>query len=163
MVDFLVIGGVATGMNNICELFIQNKIWFGLSITSGFRYFEVPEDYEFYGTVCKEEEGKRYIGVSGVRWYTNISIKRPGFLKLKEYELGKYSFFDNTDIINVDKTEDIPDYDGVMGVPLTFLDKYCPDQFELIGYMMSGCGGYDKYRPIINGVWKYRRILIKMK
>lgn len=165
MVDFLIIGngGGALGMNDICELFIQKEMWFGMSITSGYRYFEVPDDYEFYGTVCKEEEGKRYIAVSGVRWFTNLDCERHPFLELKKYDPDKYEFYDGTNVINIDRTEDIPDYDGVMGVPVTFIDKWNQDQFEVIGYMMNGGGRYDKYRPIIDGNWKYRRLLIKRK
>lgn len=165
MVDFLILGngGGALGMNDICESFIQKKMWFGISIQSGYRMFNVPDDYEFYGSICKEEEGKRYIAVSGVRWFTNMKIPRPGFLKLKKTDISGYERFDGTNILNIDKTSDIPDYDGVMGVPLTFLDKWNPDQFEVIGYMMNGGEKYDKYKPIIDGNWKYRRLLIRKK
>ena len=127
MVDFLNIGngGLAGSVKSIFELFMFKKIKYGYSISSGDRYFEVPDDYEFYGTVCKEEGGKRYIAVGGVRWYTNMRYDCPPPLVLsRKYDESEYKKFDNTDIINVDKTKDIPvDYDGLMGVPVTFLDK----------------------------------------
>lgn len=167
MVDFLVIGngGFAGGINSILELFMLKKIKYGYSISSGYRYFEVPDDYEFYGTVCKEEEGKRYIAVSGVRWFTNMRDDYPPPLVLsKKYVEGEYKKFDGTDIINIDKTKDIPDgYYGLIGAPITFLDKWNYEQFDVIGLIMSGAGGVDMFHSVIDGEHKYRRILIKRK
>ena len=164
MVDFLIIGG-GTITNSIFSMFRDKKMKYGYSISSGDRYFEVPDDYEFYGIGCKEEEGKRYIAVSGVRWYTSMRDDYPPKLVLsRKYVEGEYKKFDNFDAINIDKTKDIPvDYDGLMGVPVTFLDKWNYDQFEVIGFGMSGSGGDDMFAPIVEGDYKFRRILIKKK
>ena len=160
MVDFLVIGngGLAGIVNSIFELFMFKKIKYGYSISSGDRYFEVPDDYEFYGTVCKEEGGKRYIAVSGVRWYTNMRYDCPPPLVLsRKYDEREYKKFDNTDIINIDKTKNIPvDYTGLMGVPVTFLDKWNPGQFDILDIIKG-------YRLNIDGKSRFSRILIKRK
>ena len=182
MVDFLVIGngGLAGSVNSIFELFMFKKIKYGYSISSGYRFFEVPDDYEFYGIGCKEEEGKRYIAVSGVRWFTSMRDDYPPKLVLsRKYDEREYKKFDNTDIINIDKTKDIPvDYDGLMGVPITFIDKWNQEQFELIGlfcdkrngkYLINGDSryideGHKSYvGPVIDGKAFFTRILIKKK
>ena len=182
MVDFLVIGngGLAGGVNSIFELFMLKKMKYGYSISSGDRYFEVPDDYDFYGIGCKEEEGKRYIAVSGVRWFTSMRDDYPPKLVLsRKYVEGEYKKFDNFDAINIDKTKDIPvDYDGLMGVPITFIDKWNPEQFELIGlfcdkrngkYLINGDSryideGHKSYvGPVIDGKAFFTRILIKKK
>ena len=162
MVDFLVIGG-GTITNSIFSMFKDKKVKYGYSISSGDRYFEVPDDYDFYGIGYKEEEGKRYIAVSGVRWFTSMRDDYPPKLVLsRKYVEGEYKKFDNFDAINIDKTKDIPiDYDGLMGVPVTFLDKWNYEQFEVIGFGMSGSGGDDMFAPIVEGDYKFRRILIK--
>ena len=166
MVDFLVIGNVvAAHYDEVFPLMMKERVFLGYSISSGDRYFEVPDDYEFYGIGCKEEEGKRYIAVSGVRWYTNMRYDCPPPLVLsRKYVEGEYKKFDNFDAINIDKTKDIPvDYDGLMGVPVTFLDKWNYDQFDVIGVGVSGTGGVDVFKPVIEGDYKYRRILIRRK
>ena len=164
MVDFLVIGG-GTITNSIFCLFRDKKMKYGYSISSGDRFFEVPDYYEFYGIGCKKEEGKRYIAVSGVRWFTNMRYDCPPPLVLsRKYDESEYKKFDNTDIINVDKTKYIPDdYMGLMGVPISFLDKWNYNQFDIIGVGVSGAGGVDVFKPIIEGDYKYRRILIRRK
>ena len=166
MVDFLVIGNVvAAHYDEVFLLMMKERVFLGYSISSGGRYFEVPDDYEFYGAVCKEEGGKRYIAVGGVRWYTNMRYDCPPPLVLsRKYDEREYKKFDNTDIINIDKTKYIPDdYMGLMGVPVTFLDKWNYDQFDVIGVGVSGTGGVDVFKPVIEGDYKYRRILIKKK
>ena len=182
MVDFLVIGNgsLAGSVNSIFELFMFKKIKYGYSITGGYRFFEVSDNYEFYGAVCKEEGGKRYIAVSGVRWFTSMRDDYPPKLVLsRKYVEGEYKKFDNFDAINIDKTKDIPvDYDGLMGVPITFIDKWNPDQFELIGlfcdkrngkYLINGDSryideGHKSYvGPVIDGKAFFSRILIKKK
>ena len=167
MVDFLVIGNgsLAGSVNSIFELFMFKKIKYGYSITGGYRFFEIPDDYEFYGAVCKEDEGNRYIAVGGVRWFTSMRDDYPPKLVLsRKYVEGEYKKFDQFDAINIDKTKDIPDnYYGLMGVPVTFLDKWNYDQFDVIGVGVSGTGGVDVFKPIIEGDYKYRRLLIKRK
>ncbi len=166
---FLIIGNVnAVTYKEIFPLIKENKIWFGPSITSGDRKFNVPDDYELNATGCGiDENGKKYIRVKGVRWFTNLDHnKRHEPLDLyKFYTPEEYPMYDNFNVINVDKTADIPiDCDGVMGVPITFLDKYCPEQFEILGIANSARYIGDlKCFTIINGKRIYNRILIHKK
>ena len=109
-----------------------------------------------------DENGKKYIRVKGVRWFTNLDYpQRHEELALyKRYTPEEYPEYDNYDAINIDKTTDIPyDYDGVMGVPITFLDKYNPAQFEIIKFRK----GDDDKDLSINGECPYFRILIRRK
>lgn len=172
---FAIIGNMnATTYKEIFPLIRDNKVWYGVSITSGDRMFYVPDDYPLNASACGvDEDGRRFIRVKGVRWFTNLdNQKRHEPLDLIEtYNPTKYPKFDNYDAINVDKTLNIPvDYDGLMGVPITFMDKYCPEQFELI----DGIGRYSvmhneetkkagKYLSMVNGKAKYFRIIIRRK
>ena len=106
--------------------------------------------------------GKKYIRVKGVRWFANLEYKErhEDLILYKKYSPEEYPKYDNYDAINVDKTKDIPiDYEGVMGVPITFLDKYNPKQFEIIKFRK----GDDEKDLSINGKTPYFRILIKNK
>ena len=152
-------GGAAT--SNIFYLFRDKKVKYGYSITSGDRYFEVPDDYEFYGLGCKVDDGKRYIAVSGVRWFTTMRKDYPAPLVLtRTYDEKYYKKFDNNDIIFIERTKDIPyDYPGVMGVPITFLDKWNPDQFEIVDKRDNIGGSFDT----VEGQDTYNRILIRRK
>lgn len=173
--NFLIIGNMnAVTYKEIFPLVKNNKLWYGPSITSGDRKFYVPEDYPLNASGCGiDETGRRFIRVKGVRWFTNLDHeKRYEPLDLIEkYSPEKYINFDNYDAINVDKTLDIPcDYYGIMGVPITFLDKFCPEQFEIIGLIAGNIKGLagipsssGKDGPYINGKLKYGRILIKRK
>ena len=93
------------------------------------------------------------IRVSGVTWFTNLEIQKrlEDLILYKKYNSDEYLKFENYDAINVDKTSDIPaDYDGVMGVPITFMDKYNPNQFEIIGLGVANLGlecGIQPYKP----------------
>jgi hypothetical protein len=173
---FIIIGNLnSITYKEIFKLIKDKKVWLGKSIHSGDREFEVPEDYPLKaaGIRIDKTTGKRYIRVKGVRWYTNLDYKeRHEDLPLyKYYTEEEYPKFDNYDAINVEKTKDIPsDYDGLMGVPITFMDKYNPEQFEII----DGIGRYSmitgptektqgKYLTKINGKPKYARIIIKKK
>ena len=184
---FIIIGNVnAITYKEIFPLIKDNKLWMGASIHSGDRKFYVPDDYPLNASGCGvDPNGKKFIRVKGVRWYTNIDYdERHEDLDLyKEYSPDEYPVYDNYDAINVNKTSEIPlDYDGVMGVPITFLDKYNPDQFKIIGMAKRGAGDpalrskiytKDKYPNysdlnagpvlLIDGVLKntYPRILIK--
>ena len=135
---FLIIGNVnAITYKEIFKLIKQNELWLGVSIHSGDREFGVPDDYPLKAAGYRvDSEGKKYIRVKGVRWYTNLDYKErhEDLILFKKYNSEKYPIYDNYDAINVDITKDIPmDYDGTMGVPITFMDKYNPDQFEMIG------------------------------
>lgn len=135
---FLIIGNVnAITYKEIFPLMKDNKLWIGPSITSGDRQFGVPDDYSLNAAGCGiDNDGNKFIKVKGVRWFTNIDHKkRHEELDLyKTYNPDEYPTYDNYDAINVNKTADIPcDYYGAMGVPITFLDKFNPEQFELLG------------------------------
>lgn len=173
---FLIIGNVnAITYKEIFPLIKNNQLWLGVSITSGDRAFNVPEDYPLEAATCGvDEKGERFIRVKGVRWFTNLdNAKRHEEMDLyKKYNQEENPKYDNYDAIEVSKTADIPiDYNGVMGVPITFLDKYCVDQFEILGitenadYLIplhiEGCEKYD--RPYLNGNRMYSRLLIKRK
>jgi hypothetical protein len=146
---FLIIGNMqAITYIETFPLIKDNKMWLGPTIRSGDREFRVPDHYPLEAASCRvDEHGAKYIRVKGVRWYTNLDHGRRHqelplmtmednlrFSKHKEIK-GKaaYERYDNYDAIEVPFTDAIPsDYEGVMGVPITFLDKYNPDQFEII-------------------------------
>jgi hypothetical protein len=139
---FLIIGNVnAITYKEIFPLIKQNKIWFGASIHSGDRKFWVPDDYELNAAGCGvDETGRKFIRVKGVRWFTNLDYKErhEDLILYKNYTPEEYPTYANYDAIEVNKTSDIPcDYEGKMGVPITFLDKYNPDQFEIIGFSLT--------------------------
>jgi len=162
--QFLIIGNVnAITYKEIFPLIKENKLWFGPSITSGDRKFNVPDYYPLKAAGCGiDEDGRRFIRVKGVRWFTNLDHnKRHEELDLyKQYDPKGNMKYDNYDAINVDKTSDIPNnYEGVMGVPITFLDKYNPEQFEIIKFRK----GNDEKDLSINGKCPYFRILIRRK
>ena len=135
---FLIIGSVnAISYKECFELMRENKMWLGASIHSGDREFGVPDDYPLKAASSRiDEKGNKYIRVKGVRWFTNLDYKErhEDLILFKKYNPKEYPHYDNYDAINVDKTQDIPvDYAGAMGVPITFLDKYNPEQFEILG------------------------------
>ncbi len=134
---FLVIGNMnAITYKEVFPLIMNNEIWYGASIKSGDREFGVPRHYPLTAASSRvDENGNRFVRVKGVRWFTNLDhAKRHEELVLyKRYSPEDYPKYDNYDAINVNKTSHIPsDYDGVIGVPISFLDKYNPNQFELV-------------------------------
>ncbi|MBP5405842.1 adenine-specific methyltransferase EcoRI family protein [bacterium] len=136
---FIIIGNInAVTYKEFFPLIMNNKVWIGPSVHSGDRAFYVPDDYPLSAAGCGIDEvtGRKYIRVKGIRWFTNLDIKQrhEEMILVKKYSPELNQKYDNYDAINVDSTADIPcDYAGVMGVPITFLDKYCPDQFEIVG------------------------------
>ncbi|WEG08636.1 adenine-specific methyltransferase EcoRI family protein [Microbacterium horticulturae] len=136
--QFIILGNMnALTYKEIFPLFQNNQMWYGPSIRSGDREFRVPADYplEAAGTRV-DAEGNRYIRVKGVRWFTNLDYdERHRDLELtKRYREADYPRYANFDAIEVGKTAEIPsDYAGLMGVPITFIDKYNPEQFEIVG------------------------------
>lgn len=166
---FIIIGnGNAVTYKEIFPLIKNNKLWIGASKGIGGKFtFVVPESYE--GNFVSVIDGKRIGQVNNACWFTNIAhIKRNTPLDLyRKYNPIDYSKYDNFAAID-SRTEEIPkDYDGVIGVPITFLDKYCPAQFEIVGIMtgvrntlfMNGDDGRAKF--YINGKGVYARILVK--
>lgn len=140
---FLIIGNInAVSYKNIFKIIKDNKMWLGASIHGGDREFRIPDDYYSTGSRI-DDDGNKYVRISGVRWFTNLDYREQheDIILYKKYNPQDYPNYDNYDAINVDKTVDIPvDYNGIMGVPITFLDKYNPDQFEIIG---MGNGGFN--------------------
>ena len=161
---FIIIGNMnAVTYKETFPLIKENRMWMGFSIHSGDREFEVPDEYPLTASGWRiDNKGRKYIRVKGVRWFTNIDHGRRHeplplmtmednlrFSKHKELK-GKaaYDHYDNYDAIEVPFTDAIPsDYDGVMGVPISFLDKYCPEQFEILGITKTWFGGACKLYP----------------
>lgn len=144
---FLIIGNVnAVTYKEIFPLIKDNRLWLGCSIHSGDREFGIPESYPLTAAGFRvDEKGNKFIRVKGVRWFTNLdySERHEELILYKNYNPKEYPRYDNYDAINVDKVADIPcDYDGVMGVPITFLDKYNPEQFEIVEFR-RGADGKD--------------------
>ena len=171
--QFLIIGnGNAITYKEIFPLIKENKIWLGVSLNMTKCHFIVPQSYE--GSNVFYENGNKMAKVNNAIWFTNLDhTKRHTELDLyKKYNAEEYPKYDNCDAIEVSKVAEIPmDYNGVIGVPITFLYKYCPSQFEIVGitenadYLKSlyinGCQKYD--RPYINGKRIYSRLLIKIR
>lgn len=148
--SFIIIGNQnAITYREIFPLLRDNKMWLGNGFKGNVGFFRSP--YEDVAVSSQHKEG--YIRVSGVMWFTNLDHKkRHEELELyKKYTPEEYPKYENYNAINVDKTADIPeDYNGEMGVPITFLDKYNPDQFEIIGLGISNSGieiGVQPYKP----------------
>jgi hypothetical protein len=190
---FVIIGHQnAITYKEIFPLIKNNQIWLGYGFKGGAGHF--ISKYEDRATAGDHREGM--IRVSGVHWFTNLEIKKRNekLILYKHYSPEEYPTYDNYDAIEVSKTVDIPeDYDGVMGVPITFMDKYCPEQFEIVGmcenenlynlktrvYNRSECqnayyvkfgkkGSYDLNASgvlTINGIQEkvYQRILIRKR
>ena len=167
--QFLIIGNVnAISYKETFQLVKSNRLWLGASIHSGDREFGVPKDYPLNAAGCRQDKnGNKFIRVKGVRWFTNLDYKErhEDLILYKMYNPEEYPKYDNYDAINVDKTSEIPmDYDGIMGVPITFLDKYNPEQFEIVGldrYVEDN--PHYGHRFTINHKETYARILIRRR
>lgn len=152
---FLIIGNQnAISYKECFSLIKDNKMWLGVSIHSGDREFMIPPTYEVRSKSLRvDAKGNRYIRVVGIRWFTNLDYpQRHEDIDLyKHYTPDEYPHFENFDAINVNSTAEIPcDFEGIMGVPITFIDKYSPDQFEIIGLGISNSGlecGVQPYKP----------------
>jgi len=135
--QFLIIGNVnAVTYKEFFPFIKSGKIWFGPSIRSGDRTFGVPDHYPLEAArAWTDDDGNNFIKVKGVRWFTNLDFPQryENLILHKKYSPQAYPTYDNYDAINVDKTAEIPeDYAGAMGVPITFLDKHNPKQFEIL-------------------------------
>ena len=192
---FLIIGNQnAITYKEIFPLIKADKLWMGATIHSGDREFRVPDHYPLKAAGWRiDENGVKYIRVKGVRWFTNLDHGRrheklplmtmAENLKFSKHKVIKgraeYDRYDNYDAIEVPFTDAIPsDYDGAMGVPITFLDKYNPEQFEIVGCFEGGThaedlGAKHSYEvssvgkpvlwngPIVNRKRMYKRIVIR--
>jgi hypothetical protein len=137
--QFLILGNQnAITYSEIFRLIKDNRLWLGYD-NGGVKWFRVPDDYDHTTTPSriKVEEGVRYLSMGNIAWFTNLdTTKRHDTITLyKRYSPEEYPSYDNYDAIEVGRYTDMPyDYDGAMGVPITFLDKYNPDQFEILGW-----------------------------
>ena len=171
---FLIIGNTnALTYKEVFRMFQEDKIRTGYTNFNVGMFFYVPDSFEKFHHI---EDGKKIARVSTSCWYTNMPVAKhkEDLVLYKHYTPEEYPEYDNYKAINVNTYTDIPcNYDGVMGVPVTFLDKYNPEQFEIIG--MSASAGYHKdivgipflgekdARPLIAGKNTYARILIRRK
>ena len=156
---FLIIGNNnAVTYKEIFNLIKQNIIWLGYTHPTN---FVVPDDYEMReNRSWRDENGVNWRSLGNACWFTNLDINKrhEELILYKNYTPSEYPKYDNYDAIEVGKVSDIPiDYDGIMGVPITFLDKYNPQQFEIVRFRK----GNDDKDLSINGKCPYFRILIK--
>ena len=173
---FIIIGSKnAITYKEVFSLIKENKVWLGNEFSNGNAYFSIPEHYsrEWANGVYNPTTG--LVKFRNVGWFTNLDLsKRHENLTLyKHYTPEEYPHYDNYDAINVDKVAEIPcDYDGAMGVPITFLDKYNPDQFEIISsndIRTNNDTPFKRHGLIkdkdgtINGKPTYVRIVIRRK
>ena len=161
---FVIVGHQnAIHYKEIFPLIKENKLWLGYGFKGGAGHF--ISRYEDKATASDHREGM--IRVSGVTWFTNLEIQKrhEDLILYKTFSSEDYPKYDNFDAIECCPTANIPmDYEGLMGVPITFLDKYNPDQFEIIGILNHGCDSeYDLAKPILKGKEKFSRILIRRK
>lgn len=157
---FIIVGNQnAITYKEIFKLIQENKIWLGYGFNGGAAHF-INKYYEDYATAGNHKEGM--IRVSWVTWFTNLEIQKrhEDLILYKAYNENDYPKYDNYNAINVNKTKDIPvDYKWAIGVPITFLDKYNPEQFEIIKFRK----GDDDKDLCINGKCPYFRIIIRNK
>ncbi len=168
---FIIIGNLnAITYKEVFGLIKENKIWLGASLDGRNIWFRIPNTYEKYHKI---ENGNKYAFVASTIWFTNLDHKKrhEKLILHKKFSSDEYPKYDYYDAINVNKTKDIPyDYDGNIGVPITFLNKFNPEQFEII----DGLNRYSiidgpteetrgKYLSQVNGKPIYVRIVIKHK
>lgn len=187
--EFLIIGNMnAITFKEVFPLIRGNVLWLGESIHSGDREFGIPDNYPITAAGWRiDEKGRKFIRVKGVRWFTNLDHGRrhqPLELMTMEDNLkyskhkdlktkNAYVRYDYYDAIEIPYTDAIPsDYNGVMGVPISFLDKYCPEQFEILNandyrrddtVPLKPHGLIKDKEGAINGKPTYARILIRKK
>lgn len=176
---FLIIGNINCILyKEVFPYIMDNKIWLGNGMGRWISGFIVTDNYELYGTEARIEDGKRIVATNNCLWLTNLDHGRRHqplqlmsmadnikYSKHKQIKENKYQKYDNFDAIEVPFTDAIPnDYEGIMGVPITFLDKYNPDQFEIVGEFNHGKDGdFDLAVPTIDGKLVYKRIAIRRR
>lgn len=180
---FLILGDQnAISYKEIFSLIKADKLWLGYD-NGGTKWFQVPDDYDIQTeSRMKIENGVKYFSMGRIMWFTNLdTTKRHEKLTLyKKYSPAEYPKYDNYDAIEVSRYAEIPsDYNGEMGVPITFLDKYSPEQFKIIGSFNAGAHGVELGAvktethtkgkvimwngPVVNKQPLYKRIVIKKK
>ena len=185
---FLIIGNInCITYKEVFPRIKDNIIWLGNGMGRWISGFIVPETYALYGTEARiDSDGSRIVSTNNCLWLTNIEHGRRHqpislmtmadnlkFSKHKAVREQGYLRYDNYDAIDIPFTDAIPiDYKGYMGVPITFLDKYCPDQFQVVGATESEGKGFSNglwdessgvAQPLVGGVRQYKRIFIKVK
>lgn len=166
---FIIVGNLnAVKYKEILPLIMNNKIWLGKN--SGHFWFSVPDYYEEKRTDFKiDENGTKWRRMGNICWFTNLDFKeRYEDLKLYcSYDENKYLKYDTYNAFEVERVNEIPvdmPLETVFGVPITFMTKYNPEQFEIIGVLNSGSGNeYDLEKAIVNGKQLYSRFLIRRK
>ena len=173
--NFLIVGNQnAITYKEIFPLMKENKIWLGNH--SGDMQFKVPDYYEPRETrFWIDETGQKWRSLGNACWFTNLDLpkRHEELILYRKYSADEYPNYDNYNAINVNKTDDIPeDYDGAIGVPVTFLSKYNPEQFEILNandYRVSEMVPFKEHGLIkdkegaINGKPTYARILIRRR
>jgi hypothetical protein len=182
--DFVIIGSMnALTYKDVFPHIKANRIWLGQSISSGDREFRVPDSYPLESASWRVDDvGSKFIRVKGVRWFTSLDHGRrhqplPLMTEAENIKFSKhqtvnglgYTKYDNYDAIEVPFTDAIPsDYPGVMGVPISFLDKFSPEQFHIVGLAAGNIRGLagiptstGKDGPYMDGKLKYGRIMIR--
>lgn len=159
---FIIIGSQkAFGYKEIFPYIMRDKMWTG--VNNGDMSFKVPADSEPKKVrYWVDETGQKWRSLGNIAWFTNLDIEKrhEKLILWKKYTSEEYPKYDNYDAINVNKVSDIPvDYNGVMGVPITFMNKYNPDQFEILGIDKDLTDNHK--RGIINGKQLYARIAIR--
>lgn len=137
---FLIVGTWnAITYKDIFKLIKEDKVWIGINSNRNFSGFIIPKHYSLHGTEARiDENGNRIVSTNNTCWFTNLDVtkRHEKLILYKKYSRKEYPKYDNYNAIEVSKTADIPlDYDKLMAVPITFLDKYSPDQFEILGIM----------------------------
>ena len=168
---FIILGNMnVVTCKDVFPLFKENKIWYGPSLHGGGVWFRIPDHYPMTASASRMgKDGKKYVSIKSVRWFTNLDHKhRPKELTLaKSYEKdpGFFPKYDNYDAISVDSYKDIPgDYYGLIGVPISFMDYHCPEQFDIIGMNCAKNGeAYAHERCVLNGRTKYVRMIVRRK
>lgn len=165
---FIIIGSLnAITYKDIFQLIKENKLWIGYGFKGGNAYFSTTHETNEFATGVYNKE-TNLVKFRNVTWYTNIEIAKrdEDIILYQVYDKSRYPKYDNCDAINVNKTKDIPlDYDGAMGVPISFLNNHNPNQFEILGLDDHELE-YPNWRgrgPDINGKAIYRRVIIKNK
>jgi Adenine-specific methyltransferase EcoRI len=137
---FIIIGNWnAITYKEIFKLLKEDKIWIGINSNRNFLGFIIPKHYSLHGTEARiDENGNRIVSTNNTCWFTNLDVRKrhEKLILYKKYSRKEYPEYDNYNAIEVSKTVDIPaDYYDLMAVPITFLDKYSPEQFEILGIM----------------------------
>ena len=186
--DFIILGNKnAITFKEIFPYIKENRMWIGMTPMSREMYFDVPKEHADY--LIEQHRDRsivlhngRMMARAGAIWYTTLDIEKrhEKMILYRHYDPLYYPNYDNLDAINVDKTSDIPcDYYGVIGVPITYMSQYNPDQFRIIGFWNAGAAGDSVGAktckaisagkeilwngPTVNGQTKYFRILIQRK